>query len=285
MRPLALLIVLRLAGTARATPAIEDALAQAAAAGTPLIVEFGAAWCGPCQRFERDVLPNPDVKRALAAVQFVRYDVDVPPGDAAARRYSIGSLPTFLVLASDGSELESAHGLPGDAAGARRWFIDFLAHGRAHVASTAELEAAVAQHPDSPGTRLRLAHHYRAVGRPADAIAQLDAIVALPNIAGSIAAAAFAESQAIALAEQRLRMTLDAARAFVTQFPGAPEASSRLALLAVSGRVPPAELLDLARQHLAAVAAVDLPEAVRAAIVAGAVADAERAVAPTTPEH
>jgi len=279
-----------LAGSARASPPpIEDALAHAAAAGKPLIVVFGAAWCAPCRRFETEVLARPDVRDAVAHVELVHYDVDVAPGDAAARRYNVTDLPAFLALASDGSELARGHGIPPKPADARRWFLRFLDHARRYVPSTAELEALVAQHPDDVAARTRLAHHYHAIGRTDDAVAQLDAIVALPGVDRRAAATARAEAQDIELAAQRVAATVAAAVDFVAQFPDAPEASTRIALLAASSRIAPDRLAELARGHLAAVAPRDLPGAVRAALLAGAAGEAElvvaRRLAAGTAEH
>src|SRR5689334_14054785 len=85
-------------------PALEQAIQQAAAAHKPLVIELGAAWCGPCRVFETQVLPDGSVQRALTGVTFVRYDVDESPGNLAARQLRVRSYPTFVVLDATGVE-------------------------------------------------------------------------------------------------------------------------------------------------------------------------------------
>src|SRR5258706_4007147 len=85
-------------------PTVDDAIAHAAAAKRPLILEFGAAWCKPCRELDT-ILARPDIQKLFIGVDFVRYDVDASPGDVAAARYQIGGLPTFLLLGIDCEEL------------------------------------------------------------------------------------------------------------------------------------------------------------------------------------
>lgn len=72
--------------------------AQVLEAGQPVLVEFSAAWCGPC----RQIAP---VLKAVAAehadrLKVVEIDADTNPETAA--RYGVLSLPTLLVF--DGGE-------------------------------------------------------------------------------------------------------------------------------------------------------------------------------------
>lgn len=71
----------------------------------PVVVEFGAAWCGPCKKqlpvlaaFSND---NPDVK-------VVKIDID--QNRDLANKYSIRSVPT-IILFSDGNRIRSSVGL------------------------------------------------------------------------------------------------------------------------------------------------------------------------------
>lgn len=62
-------------------------------AGQPVLVKFGAGWCGPCRALEPQLAAyaksRPDVK-------VVSVDVDASPGLAAA--HGVQSLPTSIVF-------------------------------------------------------------------------------------------------------------------------------------------------------------------------------------------
>ena len=82
-------------------PEIDDAIASARAADKVLVLEFHADWCGPCRFFARDILPTAEVRAALEMVMFVRYDLEAGPGVAAASRFGVVDVPTFLVIDHD----------------------------------------------------------------------------------------------------------------------------------------------------------------------------------------
>lgn len=282
MAVLGRLVVLAIVGhaaVARADspPRIEDALAEAARAGKPLVVEFGARWCAPCRALERDVLPRPDVQAALAGLAFVRYDLDEPPGDAAAGRYHVSEVPTFLVLASDGREL-ARHTGSGRPVLMASTLIELFNSARSRVLTSIQLEQAVANDPLDVDARIRLADHYRATGRRADAVAQLRAVLALPSLDHRRAAELTATANELEAAELRLQRWADDALAFVDACPETARATERIADLIASGRVPRARIHDLVHAHLIAVPPVRVPDAVRVAVLAGELDEAQAAL-------
>lgn len=76
-----------------------------AKSGVPLLIDFWAAWCGPCR------MMAPEFERAAALlepeVRLVKVDVDAEP--ALAERFQVRSIPT-LVLAFEGREIARAAG-------------------------------------------------------------------------------------------------------------------------------------------------------------------------------
>jgi len=113
--------------TPAAPPAIDDAIKQAAAAHRPLVIEFYTTWCGPCQIFDKGVLPLAEVQRAIGDVVFVRYDADTPLGREVAARYRIDAYPTFVVLDRHGVEtLRRRGGLSEQA------FLELVGEARKH---------------------------------------------------------------------------------------------------------------------------------------------------------
>jgi thiol-disulfide isomerase/thioredoxin len=73
----------------------------------PTVVHFSAPWCGPCDRVRRVV---DEVCADLGDVAHVEIDLDTNP--AAARRFSVLSLPTTLVFDVDGRQRYRASGVP-----------------------------------------------------------------------------------------------------------------------------------------------------------------------------
>ncbi|MGH8797892.1 MAG: thioredoxin TrxC [Caldimonas sp.] len=76
----------------------------------PLVVDFWAAWCGPCRMMEPHF--RQAAKRLKARVLLVRVNSDENPRTAG--RYAIRSLPT-LVMLRNGTEVKRQPGSIGTA--------------------------------------------------------------------------------------------------------------------------------------------------------------------------
>jgi thiol:disulfide interchange protein len=82
----------------------DAALAESAQTGKPLLLDFTAAWCPPCQVMKHDVWPDPEVREAITAGYIpVLLDIDAPASRPVAERYNVSAVPTIMVVAADGS--------------------------------------------------------------------------------------------------------------------------------------------------------------------------------------
>lgn len=77
----------------------DDLTQLTAAQGQVLAIDFGATWCGPCQKF------HPTFDEAATkypAAKFVYVDIDENP--QAAEKYNVEAVPTIIVIDTKGNE-------------------------------------------------------------------------------------------------------------------------------------------------------------------------------------
>ncbi len=82
-----------------------DTFTAETAASVPVVVDFWAAWCGPC-RMISPVLEDL-AKRHVGHLKVVKVDVDANPGFAT--RFGAQSIP-LLVVIQDGKEVDRVVG-------------------------------------------------------------------------------------------------------------------------------------------------------------------------------
>jgi len=85
------------------------ALAQAQSSGKPLLVDFMADWCLPCQEMDVKVFGRPDVAPTLAEFILLRVDLSKENEDealaAVKARYQVETLPAIRIAKPDGAIL------------------------------------------------------------------------------------------------------------------------------------------------------------------------------------
>jgi len=85
------------------------AVADARAAGRPLLVDFRANWCLPCKEFEVKVFSRPDVAEAMQRYTLLRVDLthedDEPDKAAVKKKYGADTLPAIRLVAPEGALL------------------------------------------------------------------------------------------------------------------------------------------------------------------------------------
>ena len=87
---------------------LPPALAKAKQAGRPIMIDFYADWCGPCKMLDAQTYSDDRVAAASTNLVMVRIDVD--RNQLLASRYRVESIPTIVVLNSEGNEMNRAVG-------------------------------------------------------------------------------------------------------------------------------------------------------------------------------
>jgi len=88
-------------------PYSDAALAEATAAGKPVVIDFFADWCLPCKELEKFTFSDPAVAKALDGWVLLKADLtkSASPEVAALRtKWNIQGVPTIVFLGPDGKE-------------------------------------------------------------------------------------------------------------------------------------------------------------------------------------
>lgn len=88
-------------------------VAAAAAAARPTLVYFTATWCGPCKMMTSTTLQDAPVSKVIAGISHVGVDIDAHQD--LATQYGVNSIPTFVLIAPGGDEVERTTGYEATA--------------------------------------------------------------------------------------------------------------------------------------------------------------------------
>lgn len=88
-------------------PFSDAALAEAAAAGKPVVIDFFADWCLPCKELEKFTFTDAEVRKALENWVLLKADLTKtasPEVSSLRTKWNIQGVPTMVFLGPDGKE-------------------------------------------------------------------------------------------------------------------------------------------------------------------------------------
>ena len=94
---------------------LDAAFAASKADGKPVLLDFGAVWCPPCNRMSAEVLDDPADAALLEAFHVAAVDVDKVESWPVKSRYAVGGYPTVVAVKADGSEVDRYLGYVSEA--------------------------------------------------------------------------------------------------------------------------------------------------------------------------
>lgn len=92
-------------------PYSPEKLEQAAAAGTPVVLDFTADWCVPCLELDRITFTDPEVIAALepyGAIKVDLTDYESAESEALRKQFGVAGVPTIIFLDKDGNEVKES---------------------------------------------------------------------------------------------------------------------------------------------------------------------------------
>lgn len=91
---------------------LNHAMQEAKASNKSIFVDFYADWCAYCKEMDEVTYADPQVKDKLSQ-NYVLLKVDVDENPSISSKYQAYSLPTMIIVDSNGSEIKRIIGYQG----------------------------------------------------------------------------------------------------------------------------------------------------------------------------
>lgn len=122
----------------------DQAPAMSAASGKPILYDYSAEWCGPCQVMAREIFSDEKKAQGLSAMVIPVHVVDrmqedgrnSPRVDSLQKAHGVKAFPTLVIVDADGKPAGHIEGYPG-AQQTLQWIAETAAKtqlGREHKA-------------------------------------------------------------------------------------------------------------------------------------------------------
>jgi len=127
----------------------ENAVINSKRSQRPLLLDFGATWCGPCKKLDATTLKDKDVAYTVQN-GFIAVKIDVDRNRELTDKYQVKGFPTMIIVAPDGREIARRSGFI-EAAPFLQWIKPHRSRNTAEV--KAAQPASLASHDDGAAPR------------------------------------------------------------------------------------------------------------------------------------